>query len=233
MEHPCHKCGANVEEGVPFCKHCGAPQIRVPAADAEPLPPPKPSESSPQVAPPSPEIFQIPQTTLRAREQSSQIVWAHALPRAAGAGVLCFLAIGPMAVLGPLAVGPVLMLGGAIAVMLYRRRLGNTLPTAGAGARIGAASGGFAFLFLGTITVATLVYRPNEIRQALLDSLSQMATRGYDPQKAQQLRDLLNTSQGLMSLTIAGLLLVLLIFVAGAGIGGALYAAWVRRRRAL
>src|SRR5271163_5184776 len=42
MEHPCYKCGQSVEEGVPFCLHCSAPQIRVvmaepvtvPAADA-------------------------------------------------------------------------------------------------------------------------------------------------------------------------------------------------------
>src|SRR5437660_9980738 len=36
MEHPCHKCGQAVEDGIPFCSHCGAPQIRVAVADLEP-----------------------------------------------------------------------------------------------------------------------------------------------------------------------------------------------------
>ena len=38
MEQPCYKCGQTVEEGIPFCPHCSAPQIRV--VVAEPAPPP-------------------------------------------------------------------------------------------------------------------------------------------------------------------------------------------------
>ena len=34
MEQPCYKCGQAVEQGVPFCSHCSAPQIRVVTADA-------------------------------------------------------------------------------------------------------------------------------------------------------------------------------------------------------
>ena len=37
MEQPCYKCGQTVEEGIPFCPHCSAPQIRVMVA--EPVPP--------------------------------------------------------------------------------------------------------------------------------------------------------------------------------------------------
>ena len=29
MEQPCYKCGQVVEQGVPFCPQCAAPQIRV------------------------------------------------------------------------------------------------------------------------------------------------------------------------------------------------------------
>ncbi|MGH9648361.1 MAG: hypothetical protein ACRD4E_16270, partial [Bryobacteraceae bacterium] len=29
MEHPCKKCGAEVEDGTPFCPQCRAPQIHV------------------------------------------------------------------------------------------------------------------------------------------------------------------------------------------------------------
>src|SRR5688572_9464475 len=31
MEHPCHQCGTSIADGVPFCPHCNAPQIRVAA----------------------------------------------------------------------------------------------------------------------------------------------------------------------------------------------------------
>ncbi len=43
MDHPCHKCGQSAEDGVPFCSHCGAPQIRV--AMAEPAPVELPTRS--------------------------------------------------------------------------------------------------------------------------------------------------------------------------------------------
>ena len=33
MEQPCYKCRQLVEEGRPFCPHCGAPQIRVLVAE--------------------------------------------------------------------------------------------------------------------------------------------------------------------------------------------------------
>jgi hypothetical protein len=33
MEHQCHKCSQPVEDGIPFCSHCGAPQIRVMVAE--------------------------------------------------------------------------------------------------------------------------------------------------------------------------------------------------------
>jgi len=38
MEQPCYKCGQTVEEGIPFCPHCSAPQIRVVIAEPAPQP---------------------------------------------------------------------------------------------------------------------------------------------------------------------------------------------------
>ena len=78
--------------------------------------------------------------------------------------------------------------------------------------------------------IATLVYRPDELRQAMLDKVSQAVARGYDPQKVDQMQQVLKTPAGLTSLVAFGLFMLLLIFVAGSSIGGALYAAWVRKR---
>src|SRR5579864_1332993 len=38
MEQPCYKCGQPVEEGIPFCPHCSAAQIRVIVAESAPSP---------------------------------------------------------------------------------------------------------------------------------------------------------------------------------------------------
>src|SRR5258708_21888004 len=34
MDQPCYKCGQAVEQGIPFCPHCSAPQIRVMVPEA-------------------------------------------------------------------------------------------------------------------------------------------------------------------------------------------------------
>ena len=228
MEHSCHKCGAAVEDGVPFCKQCGAPQIRVSGVEAsgEPQPAGELQHASapelPEVAPALPDL-----PAFRAASQQARgVQWAHALPGAALAGAFSLLA----AVVPYAAYGPAFMLGGALAVIFYRRRVKDRVPTPPEGARIGAASGGFGFLFFAVVMVATLVYRPDELRQAMLDKVSQAVARGYDPQKVDQMQQVLKTPAGLTSLVAFGLFMLLLIFVAGSSIGGALYAAWLRKR---
>jgi len=114
--------------------------------------------------------------------------------------------------------------------MLYRRHLGGILPAPGVGAQIGAASGGFGFLYSAVMAVARLVYRPAEVQQEILDTLAQMVGRGYDPHKVTQLQDLIKTPDGLMFFVVFGLFVVLVVMVAGSSIGGALYAAWARKR---
>ena len=123
---------------------------------------------------------------LRPYPARSGVQWSKALPGAALAGVFSLLALViPYAIFGP-----AFMMGGALAVLLYRRNLGGAVPAPGAGAKIGAASGGFGFLFSAVMAIATLVYRPAEVRQGMLDNLSQMVGRGYDPQKVAQVQDL-------------------------------------------
>ena len=224
VEHPCHKCGAGVEDGVPFCKNCGAAQIRVPGVEPQPADEPQVPGVSEQskVAQPVPVL-----PPLRASaSQPTGVQWAHALPGAALAGAFSLLA----AVVPYAAYGPAFMAGGALAVVFYRRHVKDRLPTTREGARIGAASGGFGFLFFAVVMVATLVYRPDELRQAMLDKVTQAVARGYDPQKVEQMQQALKTPAGLTSLVTFGLFMLLVIFVAGSSIGGALYAAWVRKR---
>ena len=125
--------------------------------------------------------------------------------------------------------GPAFLLGGAIAVLFYSRRR-DRLPTPAAGAQIGAVSGFLIWLFFSIIMVGTLVYWPDQLRKQMLESIGQMAGRGYDPQRVQQVQDLLKTQTGLTSFVVLGVVLLFLLFVAGSTIGGAFCAAWLGRR---
>jgi len=157
------------------------------------------------------------------------VQWSRALPGAALGGVFSvFAMVIPYAIFGP-----AFMAGGALAVTMYRRQVGKVFPSAAVGAQIGAASGGFGFLYSAIIAIATLVYRPAELRQGMLESISQMAGRGYDPQKIEQVTQLLKTPEGLAFFVAFALFMLFVIMVIGSSIGGALYAAWVRRANRL
>ena len=156
------------------------------------------------------------------------IHWGHALPSAALAGAFSVLAARiPLA-----AFGPAFMAGGALAVVLYRRHVKDRLPSPGEGAQIGAVSGGFGFLFVAIFVVAMLVYRPEELRQPMLEAITHPVVH-YDNQKIEQMQALVKTSEGLTFVVVFGLFLLFLIFVVGSSIGGALYAAWLRKRMTL
>ena len=125
--------------------------------------------------------------------------------------------------------GPAFLLGGAIAVLFYSRR-SDRLPSPMAGAQIGAVSGGLIWLFSSIFMVGTLVYWPEMLRKQMLDNMAQMVGHGYDPQRAQQIEGLLKTQAGLTASVVFGVVLLLVVFVAGASIGGAFCAAWLAKR---
>jgi len=49
----------------------------------------------------------------------------------------------------------------------------------------------------------------------------------------QQAQELLKTHEGLIAVVVLGMFVMLLVIVAGGCIGGALYAAWLRKRTSL
>lgn len=153
------------------------------------------------------------------------MLWSHALPAAAVGGALGFL--GMFIPFG--ALGPAYALGGALAILMYRTRT-HMLPSPKAAAKIGAASGGFAFLIFAIIFLATYVYDPETLRKMFTQAITQWSARGYDPQGVQQATDMLNSPGGLGTLTTYLLVACLLIFLVGFSVGGALCAAYLRRR---
>ncbi len=228
MEHPCAKCGEAVEDGVPFCRHCGAPQIRV--VGVEPQLPTAPDTHDSSDRP-------IPLPELLSRPRSARVQWSYALPCAALGGAFSLLLVIPLSLLSansPAAILPLcglaFLAGGAWSTRLYRRKAKDAVLTPGAGGQVGAASGAFGFLFLAVIVVATVVYQADEMRKAISDSGPQLISRGYDPEKLQQMLEFTKSPGGLAFFVTFFLFVMLVMLVVGSSIGGAWYSAWARKR---
>jgi hypothetical protein len=209
VDHPCYQCGIPVEDGIPFCKQCGAPQIRV--ASFEPaIPPVADAVPAAPYAPPS------------------RIVnWPQALPSVAISGFLA--AVLMLVPFGALGFG--MLAAGFLSVVLYRRRNAIAELTPGAGARLGAATGGMGFAFFGIFTaIEVLVFHSGgELHQALLEAVRQSAARTSDPQ-AQQMIEYLRSSSGLALVMAMGMAVMLAMFLVFSSLGGALSAYLLRRK---
>jgi hypothetical protein len=212
MEQPCHKCGQAVEEGVAFCPHCSAPQIRVVIAEPTPVPA--------AVADGAARLARS--TTLPASETVpvmaipmglSQTLKPCALA-AVVASLLMFLGLNPF----------VAMLSvGFLAVFFYRQRQPGTAIRAGIGARLGAFSGllwfGVSFIFQG---LGILVLRKGpELREEMLKKIQQTAASANDPQ-VQAFFDYFKTPAGLAVMIVMGLIFAFLAALALGALGGAL-----------
>ena len=121
---------------------------------------------------------------------------------------------------------------GALAVRLYRRRIGSAVLTSGAGARIGAVSGLFGFgFFCVVVTLATsFIGGRTQFKASLLASLEQAAARSHDPQ-AQAALEKLRTPEGLLLVIAFSLVFLFILFVVLSSVGGALGASSSHKRR--
>ena len=124
--------------------------------------------------------------------------------------------------------GLAFLLGGAASSMLYRRRVPGSRVTSGMGAKIGAASGAFAFAMV-VIIAASSISR-DQMRKMLEQQVSELTARGYSPEQAKMAIDLLKTPEGFAMFIIFSVVLGALIFVGASALGGALGARSVTRR---
>ncbi len=220
MEHPCHQCSAAVEDGTAFCKHCGAPQIRIMGEERVTHPPPPgiPAEIQHEPVP----------LTGAAPAAPLGIDWSQAVPAAAAAGF--FLAIAwVIPLLGFLLW---LIVGGLLGTAMYRRRVPQAALTPGLGARIGAVTGLFGFgVFAVLFGLELLLSRGGGgFRQMLQQVVEQAAARNADP-RAQQAIQQMMTPAGLALLVTIVLVVFLAAFLALSSIGGVL-GTWLLGKRA-
>ena len=219
MDHPCYKCGQLVEDGVPFCAHCGAPQIRVAIPDLSPATVSSAGEASAQSNPVLPGSPNTPLVYMPMR-------WVGTLQPCAFAALISVLLIA-------LGLNPfVAMLGaGVLAVILFRRRSPDIAIKAGTGARLGAISGLFCFGMSATLEaiVVAVFHKGPELRNAMLQVIQQAATKTNDPQVTAAL-DYFKSAPGLAVMLLFALVSAFFASIILGSIGGALGGAFLSRR---
>ena len=224
MEHPCYKCQTSIDETLPFCPHCGAPQIRV----ASP-------EEGTQPAPLIPDAQQLrpPTSSAPAPAYPAQAIQWHAAWKGA---VLSGLIAAVLTAVRGTSMGCCLWLlgAGALSVFLYQRRVPATFVTPGMGMRIGAFSGVVGFVASTFWLVFQFAKNSQEFRTALEEQMEKSIGANPDPRAQDILRQLmnnLNTPQGLATFFVLILVVMAIAFVVFTAAGGALGAAMFVRRR--
>lgn len=219
MEQPCYKCGQTVEEGIAFCPHCSAPQIRVIVAEPLPVAAISPSGAVAQDSAVLPASQTVP--VLALPMQWSQAVKPCALA-ALVASLLMSLGLNPFVAMISV---------GFLAVVFYRQFRPGTLIKAASGAGIGALSGLFWFAMSSILEAVIVIFlhKGQEIRNQLIERIQQAATQTSDPQ-VQAMFDRFKTPGGLEFLMILGLIFALIAAIVLGGLGGALGGAIFGRR---
>jgi hypothetical protein len=220
MEQPCYKCGQTVEEGVPFCPHCSAPQIRV--VIAEPAPPPLAfaAATASQDAAVLPASQTVPVLAL-------PMHWSQALRPCALAALVASL-------LMSLGLNPFVAMFsvGFLAVVFYRQRRPEIMIKAATGAGLGAL-GGLLWFAMSSILEALIViflHKGPELRNALITKLQEAASQTSDPQVL-SVFERLKSQGGLEFLMLTGLVFAFLASIVLGGLGGALGSAILGRRQ--
>jgi hypothetical protein len=228
VDHPCYRCNGSVEEGIPFCPHCGAPQIRVVVEEGdEPvtnaMPPGTPGELPPPAQPVYPSHPAWPPAL-----NPDQINWRVARPPAALAGILAGILMQlPYFTLLSLVW---LFAAGAYSATAYRKRTGAHVG-AKMGAKLGALSGFFTFIIVAIANTLKFVLFPNIVRDQLKVAMDS-SLKNADPQSAKLLEGLFQSfqTQAGMAVLLAlslGVALVLLLIVTSAG--GAAWATFSKK----
>jgi len=224
--HPCHQCGTEVGEGSPFCRQCGAPQIRVsPGGSAEQAtndPTAKDSASDSISAQlPGNGPLRISVNRHVARRQAAL----------AGLMLAVLLALSswftPVLLLVPLA--------GLLAVELYGRKVPERRISPGVGAGIGLLTGFFGFLMFSLpalpYTLWDVAHHPDPALTQQLHAQLDAAMRSNPTPQAQQVVQYLLSPSGLIVIVITSFVFLLILTLALSAIGGAIGANLANRRR--
>jgi hypothetical protein len=226
VDHLCYKCQASIDETLPFCPHCGAPQIRVavPEEDTSASPNPATPNVYPSSWPPAPPPSY----------PSNTIQWDVAAKGALLAGFIS----GVLSSIPIVGFGCCLwMLGaGGFAVWLYQRRIPGVIVTPGMGMRMGALSGAVGFFVTAIWWVFLFAKDSQQLRSAFAEQMEKSMAQNPDPHAQEVGRQVINymsSPEGMATFFIAGLVVMAIIYVVFCAAGGALGASMFARRRNL
>ncbi len=232
MEHPCHQCNTAVEDGVPFCPKCGAPQIRVVSDDNEPVTGPMPPGTPGEIQPPAQPVYGTPAPWMPAPTLNpDHIHWRIAFPSALLIGLsggLISLFMGRIPALLLL----IPMATGALTVWAYRRRT-RALVRPFAGMKLGVFAGMFSFLLSAIAVVGMFTLGRGMVQQSMREAMS-LSSKNVDPQSLQIMQkmvDQMNTPEGLITICIVILFVLFAITFLFSAVGGALGAAMFGKDR--
>jgi zinc-ribbon domain len=209
VEHACHKCGASVEDGTPFCPQCNAPQIRVGVIETG-------------VAAGGASEITIPSSAVHAGTAAVAIEWMQGWRSAliAVAVAVCLTMLGTPVGLG-------LLVAGFLSVLLYQRRSGAVQLSAGLGAKLGALTGLLGFGLALIVALVGLKRSGQQVQQTVLETIQEYAA--HDP-RLPQVVDLFKTPEGFAITMVLGLGMLLVAFLLFSSLGGALGAVLLRRK---
>jgi hypothetical protein len=218
MENPCYKCGQTVEEGVPFCPHCSAPQIRV--VIAEPAPPPLAFAT----ATPDPATLPASQTL---PVLALPMQWSQALRPCALAAVIAFF-------IGLLSQSLILAMlaAGFLAVIFYGRRRSGIPLRASEAAKIGALAGILCSVIV-SLLIAFVVNIPEaraKMQDQCVEIFQKIATRFPAAPDIQASIDQLKTPRGFVDMLVEACIILFVLSIVMGGLGGALGAVVLGRR---
>jgi hypothetical protein len=209
MEQPCYKCGQTVEQGIPFCPHCSAPQIRVvveePAVPAELSDPDGSSGVATLSASQTVPVLALP------------MQWSQALRPCALAALIASL-------LMSLGLNPFVAMfsTGFLAVFFYRQRARGIAVKPARGSGIGALAGllWFAMSSVVETLIVIFLHKGPELRNAMLGKLQQLSSQTSDPQVLAMF-ERFKSPGGLEFLMLSSLVFAFLASIVLSGLGGA------------
>jgi hypothetical protein len=220
VSHPCHQCGVEVDEGSPFCRKCGAPQIRVSRGDDTPA-------ASPAAPAAGAGGFVVSESPRHGGVDRSV-----ARSAAAKAGILVAIllalsySISPFFLLVPFA--------GILAVQLYLKRVPGRKLSPGEGAGVGLLAGFLGFLIWGipylVVMLWCLKFHPDWPPIQNLRAQIDIAARIQVRPEAQQLVQQWLTPGGLIFVIVLVSISILIFTLILSAIGGAIGAGIARRR---
>ncbi len=217
MEQPCYKCGQTVEEGIPFCPHCSAPQIRVVIAEPA-LPPLAFAAATGQDAAALPASQTLPVLALPMR-------WSQAFRACALAALVAFLLVLFSVVVGMLA-------AGFLAATFYRQHRPGIALRASEAVKLGALAGIFCSCILSLVLAcaATVPDARTKMQDQYIESIQKVAAWfPANPADIQASIDKLKTPRGFAMALIEACLAVFLLSIVLGGLGGALGSAILGR----